>query len=231
MILLAVVINGVAGISAALGADTTAPTVTRFENPTSASRGNTFTTFLEFSEPVSGVDLSDFEATYTGGVIARIVEIQFNPPTSGPTLPPGQRYGVRLEHDGGDGTVGARLKTSGTGIADLSGNAFTGGGQTTGPIYISPTRVRLPSTQSATGTQNVPFSYQVVATDALNNFRLNFLSGPLPPGLALAPTGLISGTPSVAGTTTIGVHLDDPGGSAVGNVVITINPAPTTIPP
>lgn len=78
---------------------------------------------LTFSEPVTGVDLSDFQlASGVGGTITAI-----NPIGSD-----GSTYDITVKGLSGTGTLGLNLKSSGTGIVDAANNAFSGGftGQT-----------------------------------------------------------------------------------------------------
>jgi hypothetical protein len=57
------------------------------------------------------------------------------------------------------------------------------------PVVTSPT--------TAAGVVGTPFSYQITAS----NLPTSFTAAPLPAGLALSPTGLISGTPTVGSAT------------------------------
>ncbi len=217
--------------------DTTPPVVVSLRSSGLATRGAPVTFILDFNEPVTGVDAADFEVTYTGSTIARVATVSADPAVTGQSVPSGQRYGIAVEWDGGPGTVRLALKASGTGIVDASGNAYAGGGFAADPITLSGGGVSIANSQSATGTQNSPFNYQIAATGAFS-YGLNFVSAPLPPGLSLnSETGLVSGTPAVTGVTTLGIRVGDPGGSANGTVVITINAAAaptgggTTTPP
>jgi Putative Ig domain len=82
---------------------------------------------------------------------------------------------------------------------------------------------------SASGTVGVAFSYQIVAT----NSPTSFLVTGLPAGLsASASTGLISGTPTAKGTSTVTLAATNGSGTS-SNATLTLNigaAAPTTAP-
>ncbi|ACH40055.1 dystroglycan-type cadherin-like domain repeat protein [Citrifermentans bemidjiense Bem] len=88
-----------------------------------------------------------------------------------------------------------------------------------------------PATQSVTGLATEPFFYMVQASDP-DRQVLNYSTADLlPPGLSLGNTGLISGIPTVEGTTTVNVKATDPSLAAVFTAVtITIGPAPIRPP-
>ncbi|TJZ79167.1 DUF4347 domain-containing protein [Chitiniphilus eburneus] len=73
---------------------------------------------VTFSEDVSGVDAADFALAATGnasGTIGSVTQLDAH------------TYVVQVDGIAGDGTLGLNLKTSGTGIADIAGNALAGG--------------------------------------------------------------------------------------------------------
>ena len=105
----------------AVTVDTAAPAVVSINrlNPTAAS-GSTQTIIyrVTFSEPVSGVDASDFTLTLGGGLAGAI---------SGVSGSSGSAVDVTIDPLSGEGTVRLDLNASGTGIADAAGNILTGG--------------------------------------------------------------------------------------------------------
>ena len=76
-----------------------------------------------------------------------------------------------------------------------------------------------------TATVGKPFSYQIPAT---NNPASYGVSGTLPPGTVglNTSTGLISGTPSAAGTYTVTISATNGGGAATASLTIVVQPAP-----
>ena len=118
--------NGGAGVTPALSFDTQVPTVTSITsadaNPTAATSVNYTVTF---SEPVTGLDASDFTITTTSGNAAGTVASV----TGG-----GTTYTVTVDNITGAGGLRLDLNNSGTGITDTYGNAVSGG-YTSGQSY------------------------------------------------------------------------------------------------
>ena len=81
----------------------------------------------------------------------------------------------------------------------------------------------ITSPAAATGTVGQPFSYQIVADNA------PYLYGAtgLPPGLSIdTSTGLITGTPTAAGTYNVGLAATNAGFEADAALTLTVLPAP-----
>ncbi|HKT35630.1 MAG TPA: Ig domain-containing protein, partial [Nitrospira sp.] len=90
----------------------------------------------------------------------------------------------------------------------------------------------ITTTTLPAGTVGVPYNQPVVATGGTGILTWSIIAGTLPANLTLNPTtGAISGTPTVAGTSSFTVRVQDSGGlSAIQALSITINPpAPPTI--
>src|SRR5207237_6069078 len=85
----------------------------------------------------------------------------------------------------------------------------------------------ITSPLTACGTAGSPFSYTITAT----NNPTSFTASPLPAGLTInTSTGLISGTPTSAGTTNVTITASNGAGtcnSASAILVITISSRPT----
>jgi hypothetical protein len=77
---------------------------------------------------------------------------------------------------------------------------------------------------NATGTVGVAFSYQITANQAITTWG----AAPLPAGLSVnTSTGLISGTPTAAGTTSVVLTGTNANGTGTKTVTLTINNPPT----
>lgn len=63
------------------------------------------------------------------------------------------------------------------------------------------------------GTTGVAYSETVTSPSGVSPFTFSLLSGALPTGLSLSSGGVISGTPSVAGTYTFTIRATDANGS------------------
>ncbi|MFK5597629.1 Ig-like domain-containing protein [Methylobacterium sp. HMF5984] len=82
--------------------------------PTNAT---TLTETVTFSEAVTGVTADDFTVTTSGTATANIASVSGS----------GTTYTVTLNQMSGDGAVRLDLKSAGTGITDIAGNAIQGG--------------------------------------------------------------------------------------------------------
>ena len=75
---------------------------------------------------------------------------------------------------------------------------------------------------AAAGTVGAPFSYTIVATPAPSDYN----SSPLPAGLSLnRTTGLLSGTPTVAGTFLVTLEVRNQSGTGAAVLTLTFTPA------
>lgn len=86
------------------------------------------------------------------------------------------------------------------------------------------------SSLAAVGYVGTPFNFAVLSPDisAATTYALDAASGPLPPGLTLSAAGLISGTPTAAGTYNIAVNATNPAaGTVTGSSIIDITIYPT----
>jgi hypothetical protein len=72
----------------------------------------------------------------------------------------------------------------------------------------------------------VAYSQTLTATGGTGPYTFTVLSGTLPPGMTLSPGGVLSGTPTAIGSTTVSIQATDTNGCpAVITYTITISPA------
>ena len=94
------------------------------------------------------------------------------------------------------------------------------------PLVGASQALQVPAITSATtasGTTGVAFAYQITATNNPTSYGATGLPG----GLSLnSSTGLISGTPTVAATSTVTLSATDSGGTGSTTLTLTINSAP-----
>jgi hypothetical protein len=80
------------------------------------------------------------------------------------------------------------------------------------------------------GTVGQGYIYQIATSGGQAPITFSVVSGALPVGLSMSPSGLISGTPTTAGTSTFTVRAIDScvGGAQIADksLTITVNPAP-----
>uniref|UniRef100_UPI0025D9041F beta strand repeat-containing protein n=1 Tax=Mucilaginibacter sp. TaxID=1882438 RepID=UPI0025D9041F len=156
--------------------DTTAPTVLSItqQDGSTTQNGSQIDYSVTFSEPVTGVDATDFVATTTGGVSQGTISLT---PVSTTV------YNVSITNITGDGTYRLDLKSSGTGITDAVGNAA--GGFTTGDVFtIDNTAPTVASivTASVNPTNATSVDYTVTFSEAVtgvdkNDFTATNVSG------------------------------------------------------
>jgi hypothetical protein len=127
------------------------------------------------------------------------------------------------------GTNGTPNTGGGGGGGAYSG---TGGAGGSGVVIVSwaasgPSAPVITSAATATGNVNAPFSYQITAS----NVPTSFGATGLPSGLSVDPNfGLISGTPTTAGVSTVTLTASNSAGSGTAALTITVNSAGSTVP-
>ncbi len=106
-----------------------------------------------------------------------------------------------------------------TGLGTPDGIAAFTSGSTSNTVTVT-----NPGNQ--TGTVGTPVSLQIQATDSASGQTLTYSATGLPAGLSISSTGLISGTPTTAGSSSVTVTAKDTtGASGSASFTWTINPA------
>jgi kumamolisin len=106
----------------------------------------------------------------------------------------------------------------GSPVADALTTALLGGSGSTGNTVS----VTNPGSQNA--TVGTAFSLQVTGSDSASGQTLSYSATGLPAGLSISSTGLVSGTPTAAGTSTVTVTAKDSTG-ATGSTGFTLTVA------
>ncbi len=102
---------------------------------------------------------------------------------------------------------------------------------TTLSLTINPAPLNITTGSLASGTVGASYNQTLTATGGISPYGWS-VTGTLPTGLALGSSGVISGTPSAAGTTNITITVTDSAGIPVAAATVfslTINPAPLAI--
>ncbi len=167
---------------------------------------------VAFNEGVTGVDVTDFALTVVSGTPTGTIA-SVNPVST-------SVYDVAVNTIAGQGQLRLDLKASGTGIADLAGNALADGGFTTGDFYIA-------------GVANVFDAVNLVngATLNVSNATSNMVaqrfttaaSAPLSLTTVTALLGSVTGSPSPVVT----IVTDNSG--VPGSTVVTTLTNPTSL--
>lgn len=140
------------------------------------------------------------------------------------SLPPG------LTINTNSGVISGTPSASGIYVTGLSANNAHGTGTgaltlTVGNSLMAPPGIT--SSSAATGTVSVAFSYTITASNSPTGFGANGL----PSGLAVnTASGIISGTPTAAGNSTVQLSANNAGGTGTRTLNLTINPAPPSVP-
>lgn len=117
--------------------------------------------------------------------------------------------------------------------ANVTYRVAVAGASATGPVAlrwtVSPALLITTSTLSA-ATVGSPYSATLAGTGGLGTYSWSLASGTLPAGLTLSSTGVISGTPTTAGTASITVAVTD-GVSRVTKVLSLAVGTPSVVSP
>ncbi len=95
-------------------------------------------------------------------------------------------------------------------------------------VIVAPATT-IASTAPPRGVVGTAYSFAFTATGD-SNIQFSLAGGQVPSGLSLAPNGVLSGTPSAAGSFTFTVKAAGTGSSATRAVTVLIDPDPSSPP-
>ena len=132
-----------------------------------------------------------------------------------------------LSVNSGNGLISGTPATAATSTVTLSASNSGGTGNATLTLTIKPAVPLITSATTASGTVGSAFSYQIAAS----NTPTSYGATGLPAGLSVnSGTGLISGTPTAAGTSTVTLSASNSGGTGSASLTLTIAAAPIPAP-
>jgi uncharacterized delta-60 repeat protein/uncharacterized repeat protein (TIGR02543 family) len=172
-----------------------------------------------FSEPVTGVDASDFSLTVTGSVTGAAIT-----GVSGS----GNEWIVIVARTGGEGTIRLDVLDDDS-IVDGGGSPLNGVGTgntyTAGQAYSVHPPITITTSSLPAVTMGAAYSQPIAVSGGVAPYTLSVLSGTLPPGLFIESNGTITGAATQAGTFAFTLQAGDSGGSADTQALsITVNP-------
>src|SRR5438876_3977050 len=199
-------------------------------NPSGSNVGTSNVKTFTISNPPAPV-VTGGTQTGTVGIAFTYQIVASNCPTSYNAT--GLPSGLNVNTSTGliSGTPAAGTDTGSPYSVTISATNAGGTGNATLTLTIKPAAPVITSSLTATGQVGVAFSYQITATNNPTSYNATVLpAGVLPAGLSVnTSTGLISGTPTTAGTYSVTISATNSGGTGSATLTLTINnPLPTT---
>jgi len=201
------------------GTPTTATTSTVTISATNAGGTGTKTLTITINNAIPSAPVISSAATVSGtvGTAFSYTITASNSPTSyGATgLPAGLSVNTTT------GVISGTPTTAGTSSVTISATNAGGAGTKTLTITINPAAPVISSATSASGTVGTAFSYTITASNTPTSYNATGL----PAGLSVSTTtGVISGTPTTAATSTVTISATNAGGTGTATLTVTISP-------
>ncbi len=178
-------------------------------NDVSLNEGNSGTTTFTFTVSLSAPSALPVTVNYATADGTAQAGTDYTAASGSLTIPANQTTGTISITVNGD-TVAEPDETF---FVNLSGaiNATLAKGVGVGTIRNDDTAVSPPviTPQGLTAVQNAPYSHTLTASGGTAPYTFSVMAGAVPPGLALSPAGVLSGTPTVAGPFNFSVTARD----------------------
>ena len=157
-------------------------------------------------------------ATSASGTIGTAFSYQITA-TNSPTSYSATGLPAGLSVNTSSGLISGTPTASGTSTVTLGATNASGKGNATLALTITAAHPAITSATSGSGTVGTAFSYQITAT----NSPTSYSATGLPAGLSVnTATGVISGTPTAAGTSTVTLGATNSGGTGSATLTLTV---------
>jgi hypothetical protein len=162
---------------------------------------------LQFS--TSSLPAGQVGATYSTMIQATGGTTPYHWSISSGTLPAGLTLSATTGTISGTPTTSGSFTFTAKVTDSTSSTAQTATKSLTITVASAASPVEITTSSLPSGQAAVPYSTTLAAIDGTSPYKWSITSGALPAGLALASSGLISGTPTASGTFSFTVHVAD----------------------